>query len=92
MSFACEFFSVSDDDLRLYENAYPGVPIEVELQKMKVWLWANPHRRKKQIRRFICNWLAKCHGRLLEAQVSAETREYVRTEQRRVDANVGRNR
>lgn len=86
MSFACEYFNVSDAELNLFEETYPGVPVEVELQKAAVWLWANPNRPKKQMRRFITNWLAKTHGRLLEAQ----TRELVRREQMRVDANVGR--
>ena len=90
VSFACAFFNVSDAELDLFEQTYPGVPVEVELQKMNVWMWANPARRKKNTKRFICNWLSKTHGQLLAAQVSATTRELVRREQQRVDANVGK--
>jgi hypothetical protein len=90
VSYECQFFSVSDAELDLFEDAYPGVPIEVELAKMKVWLWANPNRPKKQMRRFITNWLAKTHGQLLAAQVSATARELVKREQARCDAGVGR--
>lgn len=90
MSFTCEYFTLSDEELRLFEVTYPGVPIEVELQKMKVWLWANPNRAKKQMRRFICNWLSKTHGRLLEAETAATAREMIRREQQRHDATVGK--
>lgn len=86
MSFACPYFQVSDAELDLFEETYPGVPVEVELQKMSVWLWANPHRAKKQMRRFITNWLAKTHLQLLQAQ----TRELVKREQMRADASVGK--
>jgi hypothetical protein len=86
VSFQCQFFCVTDAELDLFEQTYPGVPVEVELQKMSTWMWANPARRKKNTRRFICNWLSKTHLQLLQAQ----TRELVRREQQRADASVGR--
>ena len=91
MSFTCKYFYVQGLQMVTYINTFPGVPVEIELQKMVAWLDANPERaaKKKNFNRFIVNWLSKCHGRLLEAQVSATTRELVRREQQRVDANVG---
>lgn len=92
MSFACEFFTVSDAEQERLEDAYPGVAVAVEFSKMSTWLWANPARRKKQYKRFIVNWLAKTHGRLLEAEVAATVRATIGREQQRCDAMVGRNR
>lgn len=90
MNFTCEFFEVSPEDIDRFEQAYPAVNIRGELLKMHCWLIANPLRRKKKYNRFINNWLAKCHGRLLEAQVSAQTREFIKLDQRRVEARVGK--
>jgi hypothetical protein len=90
MTFSCKWFEVTDEEFDTYCETFPGVPVAVELQKMKVWLQSNPHRaNKKNWPRFICNWLGACHGRLLQAQTAAEVREYLRTAQRRADANVG---
>lgn len=61
-----------------WRYAYPGVDIEGELRKMEVWLEANPLRRKKNMKRFIVNWLAKTHGRLLEKEVEVMVREDIR--------------
>lgn len=76
--YECQYFSVTDDDILFFTHTYPGVRIEVELQKMQAWLWANPERRKKNMRRFITNWLAKTHGRLLEKEVEVLVREDIR--------------
>ena len=84
MSFACEFFSVSDAEEQKFELAYPAVNVQQEFQKMETWLWANPQRRKKKYQRFIVNWLAKCHGRLLEAETAATSREIMRHELERL--------
>lgn len=90
MSFACEFFSVSDAEEQRFELAYPAVNVQQEFQKMETWLWANPSRRKKKYKRFIVNWLSKTHGRLMEAEVKATVREVLQREQRHVDAMVGK--
>lgn len=58
--------------------AFPGVDVEGELRKMEVWLEANPERRKKNMKRFIVNWLAKTHGRLLEKEVEVMVKEDIR--------------
>lgn len=60
-----------------------------ELKKMEGWLRANPERRKKRYMRFAFNWLAKVHGRLLEAEVAATVRATIGRQQERADASVG---
>jgi hypothetical protein len=66
---------MSIEKLRL---AFPGVDIEGEMRKMAVWLEANPARRKKNMDRFIVNWLAKTHGRLLEKELEFTLKEDLR--------------
>lgn len=86
-AFSCEFFCVSKDQFAQYEEAYPGVPIEIELLKMAQWLKANSE--KKNYPRFIANWLSAAHSKLLEVQMRTEIREGIRTEERRAAARVG---
>ena len=66
---------MSIEKLRL---AFPGVDIEGEMRKMAVWLEANPARKKKNMDRFIVNWLSKTHGRLLEKELEVMLREDIR--------------
>lgn len=93
MSFTSKYFYVQGLQMVSYITTYPGVPVETELRKMVAWLEANPARaNKKNWPRFINGWLAKCHGRLLEAQVSTQVREQIRDEQRHAYARVGSHR
>ena len=66
---------MSIEKLRL---AFPGVDIEGEMRKMEVWLEANPARRKKNMDRFIVNWLSKTHSRLLEKELEVMLKEDIR--------------
>jgi len=90
MSFSCQWFEVSDADEARFTETYCGVPVRVELAKMETWLWANPARRKKNIRRFIVNWLGKCHKDLLAAEVGALVKEDMRRRQAMVGEFRGR--
>jgi hypothetical protein len=76
--FECEYFRVSWEDFDKYNAAFAGVDVKGELKKMQVWLEANPARRKKNLKRFIVNWLAKTHGRLLEKEVEVLVKEDIR--------------
>ena len=40
-------------------RAYPAVPLEAELEKMRAWIRANPEKAKKNWRRFAQNWASK---------------------------------
>jgi len=43
--------------IKQLENIYPNVAIEKEIKKMKGWVLGNPHRSKKNWKRFMVNWL-----------------------------------
>jgi len=52
------FFSDLDPEFqKQLKAAYPGIDLNHELQRMKVWLISNTNRRKKNLNRFIANWL-----------------------------------
>lgn len=44
-----------------WKPAYPGIDVEVQLQKARVWLEENPRKRKTRagIGRFLTSWLAR---------------------------------
>lgn len=49
---------VLPQDLRVeFERAYKGIDLKEELEKARVWLVANPRRLKKDMPRFLNNWL-----------------------------------
>ncbi len=58
-------YQVSKSQVREWSEAYPGVDVKVELRKLKIWLDANPTRRKtpKGICRAIVNWLNHAQDR-----------------------------
>lgn len=70
-----------------WKLTYPGVDVQREIMKAAEWCEAN-HARKRNWKRFAVNWLARAHGRLLEAEV----RQLVQREQQRVDSAVGKAR
>jgi hypothetical protein len=52
------FKALTDGNLDEWGKAYPAIPLEVELQRARMWLKANPAKRKKNLQRFVVNWLA----------------------------------
>ena len=54
-------YDVPLDKISTWQQAYPAVNVNQELQKMRAWLDSNPSRRKtrKGIDRFINTWLSK---------------------------------
>lgn len=54
-------FEISKSDVEEWSVAYPAVDVKNELQKFKVWLNANPTRKKtrKGISRAIVSWLGR---------------------------------
>ena len=54
---------VTEDDIKRYEDVYPGIDVRLELKKMKLWLDSNPANKKKNVKTFIARWLAKSQDR-----------------------------
>jgi hypothetical protein len=67
LSYICEWFGISEHDNERYQQAYPSLNLQDEFRRMEAWLEANPARRKKNVRRFIVNWLGKSQ-RAIELQ------------------------
>lgn len=56
-------FTVTEEDVKEYQEVYTNVDVKAELKKMKLWLDANPTKRKKNVKAFIARWLAKAQDR-----------------------------
>lgn len=52
-------YPVTKEQILEYKDAYPGVDVEQELKRMKMWCDANEMKRKTKngIKKFIVNWL-----------------------------------
>ena len=50
---------VKECDIQEWKKAYPAVDIKQEILKAKQWLIDNPAKRKKNVSRFITNWLSR---------------------------------
>lgn len=55
--------NVTEEDIKKYENVYPGIDVRLELKKMNLWLDSNPANKKKNVKTFIARWLAKSQDR-----------------------------
>lgn len=49
--------------LAVWKTAYPAINIEIELEKAKAWLIANPANKKKNYARFLTNWFSRTQDR-----------------------------
>ena len=52
-----------DQDYIDWSDAFPAVDIRREIKSACQWLIDNPTKRKKQVRRFLTNWLRRCQER-----------------------------
>ena len=52
-----DYFFVSIDKHSDYKNAFPDIDIDIEYNKMEIWLDDNPKKRKTDYGRFILGWL-----------------------------------
>jgi predicted phage replisome organizer len=55
--------NVTEEDIKKYENVYPGIDVRLELKKMNLWLDSNPANKKKNVKTFIAKWLARSQDR-----------------------------
>ena len=54
---------------------YPKIDVECELRKMRNWLEANPANRKRDVWRFVINWLNRARP-MSSGHVSRETSQH----------------
>ena len=58
------WYGITDEQVSLWEEAYPAVDVELELRQMGEWCKANGARGKKQNwRKFVVNWLKRSQDR-----------------------------
>lgn len=50
---------VTEADLATWKAAYPAVDVETNILRASEWLKANPAKKKKNIRRFLTNWMER---------------------------------
>ena len=66
------FVSIDADWLKLLQEAYPNVDINSELNKAKMWLLSNTPKRN--LKKFVNNWMAKAMGEKKNQQQPADGR------------------
>jgi len=59
LSFACEYFSVTEKQDATLGEAFPWIDRPAEYRKAHSWLEANPERRPKKAIRFLHNWFSR---------------------------------
>jgi hypothetical protein len=69
-------------NLKQYRDEYPAINIDLQLQKMRLWLDTNPKgKTRKDIHRTWANWLLKAQSNYNVAQVGKQTPENKRLSQ-----------
>lgn len=65
-------FPVRRSYLSDLSSAYPSLDVEAEVRRAKLWLDAHPRRQKKNVRRFLQNWMSRAEQRGGRARSSNE--------------------
>lgn len=52
-------YDVHEWDIAGWQRVYTHIDVRAEVEKMALWLEANPKRRKRDTKRFLINWLSK---------------------------------
>lgn len=53
------FTGISEEQMDEWEAAFPKLDIDGELTRIELWYQLNPKKHKRDIKRFITNWLAR---------------------------------
>jgi hypothetical protein len=60
------FTNIDDEQWQRWEEAFPKLDIDAEMVRIELWYDNNPKKRKRSLKRFITNWLARAFKDLLE--------------------------
>ena len=66
------FKNITENDIKLWQKAYPAIDIEQEINKAASWLAANPKNKKKNYRRFLTNWFSRAQDRAPPRKLTRE--------------------
>lgn len=53
------FRGIEAEQIRTWQDAFPKIDIDGELTRSELWYQINPKKRKRNLQRFINNWLAR---------------------------------
>lgn len=53
------FVGLTDEQVTQWAEAFPAVDVPLEIKRAAAWLDANPANRKRNLKRFLVNWLAR---------------------------------
>ena len=53
-------FKVSENQVKRWQEAFPAVDVKQQIKSAHSWLDCNPKNGKKDIKRFLNNWLSRC--------------------------------
>lgn len=54
-----EEYPVTQAQVSTWSEAYPAVDVSLALRQMREWIESNPTKKRKNVRRFITNWLKR---------------------------------
>ena len=76
ISWNVDRFEIPQDLLLRLRRAYQD--FDNELIKIESWYLANPRKRKKNIHRFIVNWMNKTKPKTVSRNYKAQTDEFIK--------------
>lgn len=53
------FVGLTDEQVTQWAEAFPAVDVPLEIKRAAAWLDANPANRKRNLKRFLVNWLTR---------------------------------
>lgn len=59
----CRVHGLTEEQLTLWREAFPAIDVDAEIKVAAAWLDANRKNRKKEIKRFLTNWLSRTQER-----------------------------
>jgi hypothetical protein len=68
-------YAIDAMGLAKLKSDYPRIDVELELRKMRNWLEANPANRKRDVYRFVINWLNRARPQAV-SRVTRETSQH----------------
>ncbi|GEM_PF-2637555 len=74
--------------LKELQATYPELDLEREIQRMRIWLDANPRHRYRNYKRFIVNWLNK-ETRYVRRNRPEVVKKYANLGERDIKRNPG---
>lgn len=81
--FKTEYLSVEEKDNEELKKSFPMLDVVIEYQKASSWLMSNPANRKKNIKRFLFNWLNKAQSNYDFKNSKQQTQSDIDAERRR---------